>query len=336
MKKTDCGENCSEKFYWNLFKDYDIQTNVQLKNFSTMRTGGVGKIVVFPKNYLEIAKILQICEENGFKFFILGNGSNVLFDDTGYDGVLISLRHIDKIRVCHKENNEKLRGQKDLITQYIETKDDNGVEKCYVWVGAGANLFVLNQKLAKLGLSGLEWSYGIPASLGGLVKMNGGCFGNEICEFVDEIAVLCAKKIRRLKKDELCFEYRNSNLENCVILSVKLALFREKTEKIEEKMKKYFDLKRKTQPCEYASLGSVFKVVQRKNPIHPAKIIDNMGLKGVKMNGAEISEKHAGFIINKGKATSEDVLKLVEFLEKELRSVGVFAKREIIVLKNSG
>lgn len=289
-----------------MFKDIEKLENVDLKNYSTMRTGGKAKLMLFPKNHIELISIIEECKKCNMKYFILGNGSNVLFDDNGFNGAIISLKHFNKIRVL-----------KNNIAN----------------VGAGINLFILNQQLAKMGLSGLEWSYGVPASLGGFVVMNGGCFGHEIGEFVKEVCVLHNGKIKVLKKDEMNFSYRNSSLKDYIIISVKLSLKNDTTDAIEKRMQMYFKQKCDSQPCELPSLGSVFKRIISQEIIYPAKLIDNMGLKGVKINGAEVSRKHAGFIVNNGNATSADVLALIEFLEKSLADISVKPEREIIVLR---
>lgn len=309
-----------------MFEQFEKVENADLKQFSTMRTGGRAKVIVFPKNINEIKKILKICQNNQQKLLILGNGSNILFDDDGFDGVIISLKHFNDIKILH---NRKI--EEEFL---FDKKYEKRLKKTIVEVGAGINLFQLNQKMAELGFSGLEWSYGIPATLGGFLVMNGGAFGHEIGEFVKEVKVLENGKVRWLKKTEIEFSYRHSNLQKNVILGAKLQLFCEKTEKILQKMDFFLKEKQKTQPCEFPSLGSVFKRIEGEKTIFPAKFIDNNGFKGVRINGAEISTKHAGFIINRGEATSADVLALIEMLEKEFREQGLNVEREIIVIKN--
>ncbi len=321
----------------SLFAEFERIENADLKRFSTMKTGGVARIILFPKNHLEVVKILKICNENNLLFFILGNGSNVLFDDDGFGGVIISLKHIDWFLVnpYSIEKKDRRELQKHIVKTKVANKKQK--EKVVVWAGAGVNLFALNVKLSNSEVGGLEWSYGVPASLGGFVYMNGGCFGHEIGEFVEAVLVVNDGKLQKIEKKDLKFTYRSSNLSKFVILGVKLVLFYEEKEIIKQQMKFYYSKKREMQPTEFASLGSVFKVIKhRKNStvIYPAKIIDNMGLKGVKIGGAEVSSKHAGFIVNTGNATSHDVMKLVSFLENNLQKVGVFAEREIIYLKN--
>ena len=178
-----------------MFEEFECLRDVELAKFSTMKIGGKAKWLIFPKNVQELRKILGICEENQIQIFVLGNGSNVLFDDAGFDGVVINLRHFDFVRVCDfegrkGENNSKQKkeilknAQKQAKKVRFSKHLPFGVEKSYkllenkcmrcVEVGAGINLFALNLRLSKLGLSGLEFSYGIPATLGGFLVMNGG------------------------------------------------------------------------------------------------------------------------------------------------------------------
>lgn len=285
-----------------MIENIEKKENVDLSNYSTMKVGGVGKVIYFPKNHFELIEILENIGDE--KFFILGNGSNILFRDEGYDGTLISLKCFDKIKIL----------------------DD------HIWCGAGVNLFKLNQILMKNGKSALEWSYGIPGTLGGLVYMNGGSFVSEICDFVDEIVVLEDKKVKKIARKDIKFEYRSSNLKNCVILWVRLHTRNDTSENVQHKMNYFLQQKRDKQPCDLPSLGSVFKIIFGDETIYPAKLIDNLGLKGVKIGGAEISKKHAGFIVNSSSATSQDILDLIEFVEKKVGEKGVVLEREIIVL----
>ena len=292
-----------------MFSEFECIENADLKEFSTIKIGGLAKWIVFPKNHIELKKILQICEKNALKLKILGNGSNILFADAGFDGVLVSLKYFNKITILESLQDE-----------------------CTLQVGAGINLFALNIRLGMLGLSGLEFSYGIPASLGGFIYMNGGCFGHEVCEVISSVLVMDYEgNLKVIEKDECGFDYRTSKLEKYIILGAKMRLKREKSEFILKNMLSYLEKKKNSQPCDMPSLGSVFKIVKSNPPIYPAKIIDNLGLKGVKIGMAEVSTKHAGFIVNLGGAKASDVIALIEFLEEKLKSVGVVVEREIVL-----
>ncbi len=315
-----------------MFKGFEYLENADLKNWSTIKIGGIASYIVFPKNQSELAQILKICQKNKQKYYILGNGSNVLFD-AGFNGVLINLKYFNEI-----EFDDVRKDKSDNGCSCYENKDDKSLiynEECLVKIGAGVKLFALNQKLKKIGLSGLEWSYGIPATLGGLVAMNGGCFGHEISEFIEKVLVFDGQKAIVLKKDDMSFDYRFCSLKDrYIILAIWLRLQKDESDKIEKRMLNFFERKKLSQPCDYPSLGSVFKQIRNADEIvYPAKLIDNMGLKGVKIGKAQISQKHAGFIINLGGATSADFLALVGLIQEKLREVGVEANPEIIILR---
>ncbi len=292
-----------------MFERFEVLNNVELKNYSTIKIGGKIDFIVFPRNFLEILEVLKEIYANDMPYFVLGNGSNILFAEESYKKVALSLKNINKV--------------------FRE-------ESC-VWCGAGINAFSLNQRLSALGLGGFEWSYGIPATLGGMVVCNAGCFGSEIGNLVDEVLVIDNGRLKKIKKEELMFSYRSvkykdKDLKNFIVVAVKLKLFPEKNEKIKENMQNFYNLKKSCQPCDKPSLGSVFKRIEGSGKCYVAKIIDNLGLKGVKIGGAEVSTKHSGFIINSGNATAEDVLQLVSLIESGLADCGIFPEREIEVL----
>jgi UDP-N-acetylmuramate dehydrogenase len=266
--------------------------------------------MLFPKDEFEFARAIEISRKLGLKTFILGCGSNTLFDEDFFDGVVIT--------------TNKMNSVKNLGDAIVE-------------VGAGTNLFFLNQKLAQFGLGGLEWSYGIPASFGGFVYMNGGAFGSEIKNFIKSVAVLDNGKIHTLEKQDLHFSYRNSALGERIVLSAKLQLFDDKQSKIEENMQNFLEKKKSLQPYDMPSLGSVYKRIFRDNVVYPAKLIDSLALKGVKIGGVEISPKHAGFFVNCDGGTWQDYAKLCEFVENAVFvRYGVRLEREEHFLSEVG
>ena len=293
-------------FKENMFDDIETIENASLKDFSTVKIGGNARFVVFPKNVAEVKEVFKIACANNLKTFVVGNGSNVLFSDNGFDGVVISLKHFCKIKKVGD----------------------------WVWCGAGAKLFALHKKLIEWGLSGFEWSYGIPATIGGLTKMNAGCFGHEISELIESVVCFDDGKLQKIDKNALKFGYRWANFGNKTILWVKLQLKKELPNLVEKACFENFAQKQKTQPLNYPSLGSVFKRCEKDGEIvYPAKLIDNLGLKGVKIGGAEISKKHAGFVVNVDNATSKDFLDLVKLAEVECAKCGISLCREIIVVE---
>lgn len=289
-----------------MFEKIYKKENEFLSKYSTIKIGGKARYIVFPKNISEVKYAISQAKENGLKYFLLGNGSNTLFDDEGFDGVVVCLKNCNRIQ-----------------------------KKCdYVLVDAGVNLFALNIFLANSNLGGLEWSYGIPGTLGGLVCMNGGSFGHEIGESVEELLVLDENlRLKYLKKYDLSFKYRSSNLEKYTILKVKLKLSEKKTDSVFKKMQECYEKKKNTQPCDMPSLGSVFKHFEKDGKIfYPAKIIDELNLKGFSVGGAQVSQKHSGFVVNAGNAKSEDVKKLIEILLSKMNEMGVYPETEIVIL----
>ena len=280
-----------------MFEYVEKIKNADLKNYSTFKIGGKG-IILFPKSICELKKVIADCKKNGLDYFILGNGSNVLFPDYDLKITLISLKNFKKI----KKNGDFLQ------------------------VDAGVNMFFLNKYCLDNCLSGLEWSYGIPASFGGLVHMNGGAYGSCIGDFIKKVKVLKNGKVMWIDKDSLNFSYRASNIKG-IILGAKIHLKSEDKMKIEEKQRYFFECRKSTQPLEYPSAGSIFK---RKGEIIHAKIIDELNLKGTRVGGAEISQKHAGFIINKDSAKAIDVLALISYIK---RKTNLNLEEEIVVLR---
>lgn len=291
-----------------MFDGIKCVKNASLKDLSTIKIGGKAKYIVFPKDEAEIEMVLQEAKRSDEKAFVLGNGSNTLFDVDFFDGVVISTRKLNQIERLDKQR---------------------------VYVSAGVNLFLLNVTLSKMGLGGLEWSYGIPASFGGLVYMNGGAFGREIKDFLERVRVLRNGKIEESQASEIEFSYRSSNLKNCIILGGVLCLYEEKTEKIKEKMQDFLQKRQKFQPYDKLSLGSTFKHIEENGGeiIYPAKLIDSLGFKGVKIGGVEVSTKHAGFLVNSGNGTAEDYLNLAKLIEQKIfERFGLKLEKEVVLL----
>lgn len=280
-----------------MFKNIEKKINADLKNYCTFKIGGRGT-VLFPKNQFEVKRIANDCKKNHLDFFILGNGSNVLFPDDDFKKIIIDLR---------KLNNIKIAKQRTVIAE------------------AGVRLFAFNRFLEQNGFAGFEWSYGIPATIGGLTYMNGGAFGEEVSNYIKKVKVLKNGKISWINRKKIDFSYRKSNILG-IILAVEFKFKNADSKIIEKQQKEFLEIRKKTQPYDKFSAGSVFK---RTDDKIPAIMIDKAGLKGVKIGGAEISTKHAGFIVNNGDATSKDVKDLIELTRKKC---GNF-ECEIIILE---
>lgn len=300
----------SNFIFISMFENFCCIENADLSRYSTIKIGGRARWLVFPKDEQEVVEIFTAANRGGYKPVILGNGSNILFDVDFFDGVVISTRHLD----------------------HLERLDEHRVR-----VGAGVNLFLLNKKLKEMGLGGMEWSFGIPASFGGLVYMNGGAFGSEVKDVLESVMAFDGERIFELKSDELHFSYRNSGLDNLVVLSGVLRLFDKDSEQIEKDMNNFLEQRKKSQPYDMPSLGSVFKRVLIEPGVYPAKLIDTLGLKGVKIGGVEVSPKHAGFFVNTGDGTAKDYAELLRLVEeKVLKNFNIKLEKEVVFLSEKG
>lgn len=298
------------KYLTTLFpKDAIIYLNEPLKDHCSFGIGGKAKFYIVVNN---INTLKNIINKNKKRFFLLGAGTNILFKDKKFNGVVVKLgKDFQKIKII-KDIGE------DVILE----------------VGAGVNLFTLNNFLQINGLSGLEWSFGIPGSVGGATIMNAGAYENQFGDFVQSVKIL--KENKTVWKNKFTFSYRSSSFQenNDIIISVRLKLKKGDSVEIKEKQLFFINKKKESQPYGEKSAGSVFKRIIIGNKIlYPAKIIDNLGLKGVKIGEAEISKKHAGFIVNLGNAKAKDVLKLIKLIKNKIKkSTGEDLQREIIII----
>lgn len=290
-------------------KDAIVFFDENLKSHCSFNIGGTAKYFVIVNNKKTLIDILK---RNKNDFFILGAGTNILFRDRKYNGTILKLgEQFKKIKIKNTLND-------DVIVE----------------VGAGVNLFTLNIFLRQNEISGLEWSFGIPGTVGGATIMNAGAFGSEFGEFVTAVKVLHEGKFFWTKT--FSFSYRESSFKKtkAIVLSVKLKLKKQSCQYIEEKQLNCINKKKETQPYGENSAGSVFKrIINNTEIFYPAKTIDNLGLKGVKIGGAEVSRKHAGFIVNSGNAKASDVLKLIRLIKKKVKKqTGKVLKEEIIII----
>lgn len=272
-----------------------------MSSHTSFKIGGNADFFALPKDEDELNSIINYCKKNKLKYFIVGNGSNLLVSDEGYKGMIISLRKFDKIVI---------KGE-------------------YVFVQAGVSLFQLNKFLAENSLSGLEWSYGIPGTVGGGVYMNAGAFGHSLNEFIKEINIFDDGKIK--KRKGLKSIYRQGGINSSeIVLSVKIGLKNGEKQAILDKMTKNLEYRKGKQPYELPSAGSIFK---RGKEVIPSFLIDSFGLKGLRIGDVMISEKHAGFIVNLGEGKARDVLKLIDIIEVYAKHNGYNFCQEIIYLE---
>ena len=278
----------------NFIKDNNLEykRNANLKRYNTYRINTTCDYLIFPNDKFELLKLLKFINENKLKHIILGNGSNIIFANEHYDGIVIKLDNL----------NELVR-KRNVIT-----------------VGAGYSLIKLAMETAVMGLSGLEFAGGIPGCVGASVAMNAGAYNNSMSEIVETVEVITNNyEFKKISAKELDFKYRDSffkHHKDFIIVSCKLRLKPTKKEEIIELIKSRRKKRKETQPLDYPSAGSVFR-----NPegMHSGALIENCGLKGYQIGGAKVSEKHANFIINNNNATGEDIIKLIEYIKEKVK-----------------
>ncbi len=299
----DYMENIIEYIKDNNIGKYD--ENVNLKKHCTYRVGGNCKLMVYPKDTKKLVCLLKYLKANNVLYRIIGKGSNILFSNKEYNGVLIKLDEFDEVTFFGKDNTK-------------------------VKVGAGYSLIKLSLMAAKKGLTGLEFAAGIPGSVGGSVFMNAGAYKSDMGYIVEHVKVLTPDfKVIKLENKEMDFHYRTSFLQkhrDYICLEVVLKLAKGKKEAIEDVIKERRERRIESQPLEYPSAGSVF----RNPPDNFAgKLVEDCGLKGLIKGGAMISDKHANFIVNYKDASSDDVKYLIDLAhDKVLEEYGIDLKIE--------
>lgn len=266
-----------------------IKENISMREYTSFMTGGNAKVGVFPQTPEALAKAVKILSQS--KYCVLGNGSNVLFPDKGYDGAVLFTTAMKK----------------------VEVKDNFITAQC------GAGITGVAATALKNSLSGLEFAYGIPGSIGGAVFMNAGAYGGEMSQIVQSsICVNPDGTICEIKGSEHGFAYRHSAYMDWDKIIVECTMVLEKGDynAIKLQMDNNMSSRRAKQPLEYPNSGSTFK---RPPDNFAGKLITDCGLKGYTIGGARVSEKHAGFIINIGNATSDDVLRLIEHIKNQVK-----------------
>jgi len=272
--------------------DISYKEEVSLRNYNAYRVNTICSYLVFPKTVEELIEILKYLKENNIKYYILGNGSNIILSMDYYNGVMIKLDNLNSI--IYKDN---------LVT-----------------AGAGCSLIKLSLDTIEKGLSGMEFSAGIPGCVGASVAMNAGAYNNDISDILKEATILTPdNEVKVMKNNELNFEYRDSFLKKnkeYIVLSATFELTKgnieEMRELVEERKQKRID----SQPLELPNAGSVFR-----NPegSYAGALIEKANLKGYNINDAEVSNKHANFIVNKGNATGKDIISLITKIQKEIK-----------------
>ena len=287
-------------------KDVKYDTNVRVADISPVGIGGPCHAVVWPRDIETLVCVVEFLENNQKEYKIVGRMTNLLVGDLGYDGVII--------------RTDALRGFR--------------VDRNRVYVECGATMPYIARRVAELGLSGLEELSGIPGSIGGMIICNAGAYGRDTSDVLKSVTLLDRRsgEVKTVDAGEISFSYRHSSLSSgaCVVIAATVELSFDDSEHIRRTMTEFSNMRRDSQPYGMRSLGSTFK-----RPIfgYASRMIDECGLKGYRIGGAEISDKHAGFIVNRGDATADDFLRLMTLArERVYERFGVVLEPEIEIL----
>ena len=270
-----------------------IVKDVFISKYTTYKVGGLARAIIYPKNTDKLVLLCKLIKKHNIKYKILGNGSNLLFSDKTYEGVLIKLDEFNKI-------------------EFFDNK---------IVCGAGASLMKVARESIKRGLAGLEFATGIPGTIGGAIYMNAGAYKSDMGYVTRSVKVLTDDfKIITLTNEEMNFHYRSSFLQhhpNYICLEATIRLEKGDRNALEEVVKDRKDRRVKSQPLSYPSAGSVFRNPENADPA--GKLIEDLGLKGLTKGGAEVSVIHANFIINKNNASAKDIYDLINFVKEAVK-----------------
>ncbi len=283
----------------------NIKTNELLRNHLYTKLGGKADFFVTPTTYEEVQNVVKLSLEEDFPFTLLGNGSNLIVKDGGIRGVVLHLKHFSEIK----------RDENEMIAQ------------------SGAAIIEVSRKALDEKLSGLEFACGIPGTVGGALYMNAGAYGGEICDVLDHALVVDREgNIVKRTAEELDLSYRHSNIaeKGDIVLEATFKLKPGNYEEIKAIMDDLTFKRESKQPLEYPSCGSVFK---RPPGYFAGKLIQDSELQGTNFGGAEVSTKHAGFIVNKDNASAKDYITLIEHVQKTVHEkYGVMLEREVRII----
>ena len=284
------------------------QRDVPMSKYTTFRIGGNAAVMLTPTADEQLASIIKKCKEENIKPFIIGNGSNMLISDNGLDTVVINM--------CRPEPKIELVNGDTVVCD------------------AGATMSKVCNFALENGLTGLEFAFGIPGSAGGAAYMNAGAYGGEMKDVLVECRHIDSDgNFGSLKGDELGLAYRTSAYEHngYIITTLVMKLSKGNKDEIRAKMQELLQRRKDKQPLEYPSAGSTFK---RPEGFFAGALIEECGLKGYSVGGAQVSEKHAGFVINKGSATAKDVLDLIKYIQDKVFSEkGVMLEPEVRLIE---
>jgi len=284
----------------------EVIENVDLSRYTTYKLAGIGRVLVVPRDIDGLKKLIEYIKSNGFKYKILGNGSNLIFKNDFYDGILIKLDNFVSL----------------------------DINDCIVSVGAGYNLMKLALKCSMMGLSGLEFATGIPGSVGGSVYMNAGAYNSDISSVLESALILTPDlDIVKYSNSDFNFSYRTSILQSnhdYICLAAQFKLSHGDKNEIMEVVNSRRERRISSQPLEFPSAGSVFR-----NPEgdYAGRLIEELGYKGHSIGGACVSMKHANFIVNTGGATGNDICSLIDSIKADVKdkyNIDLKVEQEIV------
>ena len=285
----------------------NIRTREDMGGHTTFRIGGCADVFVTPQSITEAADIVRLLLARGVKYTVIGNGSNLLVSDKGYRGCIVCMG---------------------------SAVGDITVSGQVITAGAGALLSKVANAAYESGLTGLEFASGIPGTLGGAVVMNAGAYGGEMKDVITSVTMLDAGNGQTVifTGEDMKFGYRTSIVKNhpLIVLEAQITLETGSKEEIREKMDDFARRRKEKQPLEFPSAGSTFK---RPEGYFAGKLIEDAGLKGFSVGGAAVSEKHCGFVVNKGGATASDIIELIKKVRLTVNEkFGVLLEPEVVIL----
>jgi UDP-N-acetylmuramate dehydrogenase len=284
-------ENFSSKLY-NILQPENIFIDEPMKNHTSFKVGGPADLLVTPENNEEVVSVVKLCNENNIPYYIVGRGSNLIVRDGGFRGVIVKLIKLDKMKV-----------EEERIT-----------------VQCGADLCKVSELALKNSLTGFEFACGIPGTVGGAVTMNAGAYNGEVSQVIESAEVIDKQgNLITLNKEQLELVYRMSAIQKYgyAVLEVTFKLLHGEYDKIKARIDDLTFRREDKQPLEYPSAGSTFK---RPEGYFTGQLIEESKLKGFCIGGAQVSEKHAGFIINKNNATAQDILDLIAYVQNVIKT----------------
>lgn len=283
----------------------NIKLDELMKKHTTFKVGGPADILVYPSTYEMVKKVIAACKANNVEYFLMGNGSNLIVKDGGFRGVVIKVDHLNEIKVSDS----------------------------FVTAQCGAVLSSVAKAALENSLTGLEFASGIPGYIGGAVAMNAGAYGGEMSHVLEKVLVINNENnIIELTIDELELGYRTSAIlkYGYIVLETTMRLTQGDKDEIKTRMNELAVQRRTKQPLEYPSAGSTFK---RPVGYFAGKLIQDAGLRGASVGGAQVSEKHSGFVINTGDATASDILNLIKHVQDEVyKQFGVELHTEVRII----